>query len=96
MFVVVGLSHKTAPIEVRERLAIGRDALPEVLARLLREPAIGEAMVLSTCNRVEVYAAPRRSKPANHKLDPGAPPGETVELDDVAHAITAVLPATRQ
>jgi glutamyl-tRNA reductase len=91
VFVVVGLSHKTAPIEVRERLAIGRDALPEVLSRLLREPAIGEAMVLSTCNRVEVYAAPRRCKPDRAKLDPGAPPGEATDLEDVATAITTVL-----
>jgi glutamyl-tRNA reductase len=91
VFVVVGLSHKTAPIEVRERLAIGRDALPEVLSRLLREPAIGEAMVLSTCNRVEVYAAPRRRRISSPRLDPGAPPGEAIDLEDVAHAITAVL-----
>ena len=91
MFVVVGLSHKTAPIEVRERLAIGRDALPEVLDRLLREPAIGEAMVLSTCNRVEVYAAPKRQRISSGRFDPGAPPGETTDLEDVARAITSVL-----
>ncbi|AKT42352.1 glutamyl-tRNA reductase [Chondromyces crocatus] len=58
MIVVVGLSHKTAPIEVRERLAVGRDALPTLLQRLVAHPAIGEAVVLSTCNRVEIYAAP--------------------------------------
>jgi glutamyl-tRNA reductase len=60
VIVVVGLSHKTAPIEVRERLAIAQAALPELLGRLVAQPAVGEAVVLSTCNRVEVYAAPRR------------------------------------
>ncbi|UQA63475.1 glutamyl-tRNA reductase [Polyangium aurulentum] len=58
--VAVGLSHKTAPIEVRERLAIAQAALPELLGKLVEQPAVAEAVVLSTCNRVEVYAAPRR------------------------------------
>ncbi len=60
MIVVVGLSHKTAPIAVRERLAVPRDALPALYERMLSDRAIGEAVVLSTCNRVEVYAAPPR------------------------------------
>jgi glutamyl-tRNA reductase len=54
--IVVGLSHKTAPIEIREQLAFGATALPEVCRRLATTPATSEAMVLSTCNRVEVYA----------------------------------------
>jgi glutamyl-tRNA reductase len=54
---VVGLSHKSAPIGVRERIALPRAAVPEMLARLTAHPAIGEAVVLSTCNRVELYAA---------------------------------------
>lgn len=61
MIAVVGLSHKNAPLEVRERLALPKETLPEVLARLLAEPSIGEAVILSTCNRVEVYVAPKSS-----------------------------------
>jgi glutamyl-tRNA reductase len=57
VIVVVGLSHKNAPIEVREKLAVSRANVPEVIDRLVAQPAIGEALVLSTCNRVEVYAA---------------------------------------
>jgi glutamyl-tRNA reductase len=57
VIVVVGLSHKNAPINVREKLAVSRANLPEVIGRLVEHPAIGEAVVLSTCNRVEVYAA---------------------------------------
>jgi glutamyl-tRNA reductase len=56
---VVGLSHKTAPVEVRERFAGGRDILDELLARLTARPEIEEAMFLSTCNRVEVIALPK-------------------------------------
>jgi glutamyl-tRNA reductase len=54
--IIVGLSHKTAPIELRERLAFPEKHLKEALAELLRLPGISEGMILSTCNRVEVYA----------------------------------------
>jgi glutamyl-tRNA reductase len=57
VIVVVGLSHKTAPVEVREKLAFGADVLPEVLARLSARTELTEALFLSTCNRVEVFAA---------------------------------------
>jgi len=56
VIVVVGLSHRTAPLEVRERLVAGADALPAVLARLAGREELGEVMFLSTCNRVEVVA----------------------------------------
>ena len=50
MIVVVGLSHKTASLEVRERLALDREALCEVLRRLTRHDAVGEAVVLEPGN----------------------------------------------
>ena len=53
---IVGLSHKTAPIEVRERVAFAEDALADALRRLVAVPGVGEAMIVSTCNRVELYA----------------------------------------
>jgi glutamyl-tRNA reductase len=52
---VVGLNHDTAPLAVRESFAIPREKLPEALARVRDEAALAEAMILSTCNRVEVY-----------------------------------------
>lgn len=58
MIGIVGLSHATAPIEIRERIAIPRDEVPRVLERLVALPEVGEAMVVSTCNRVEVVVAP--------------------------------------
>jgi len=54
--VVVGLSHKTAPVEIREKLAVPESRLGEALARLCAYPGIKEGILLSTCNRVEVYA----------------------------------------
>jgi glutamyl-tRNA reductase len=57
LIVVVGLSHRSAPIEVRERLAVSHAAAPDLLRELVNHPAIAEALLLSTCNRVEVVAA---------------------------------------
>ena len=54
--IVVGLSHKTAPVEVREMLAIPASRMDEALARLCGYPDVKEGLILSTCNRVEVYA----------------------------------------
>jgi glutamyl-tRNA reductase len=55
VIVVVGLSHRTAPLAVREALAVSRESVGEALRRLREEAALREAMLLSTCNRVEVY-----------------------------------------
>src|SRR5437870_1794553 len=54
--VVVGLSHKTAPVEIREKLAVPESRMGEALARLCSYRGVREGIVLSTCNRVEVYA----------------------------------------
>lgn len=54
--VVVGLNHKTAPIALLERLAIGSDDLPKALHQLESYEHVLEGAVLSTCNRIEVYA----------------------------------------
>ncbi len=53
-FAITGLNHKTAPVEVRERLNFDQNALGPALAELKRLPGVQEGMVLSTCNRVEV------------------------------------------
>jgi len=51
---VTGVSHKTAPVEVRECLAFREETLPAALADLKRREGVVEALILSTCNRVEV------------------------------------------
>lgn len=52
-----GLSHRTAPISMRERLAVPPDGLAEALRRIREETGSREAVILGTCNRVEVYLA---------------------------------------
>jgi len=54
--VVVGLSHRSAPVEVLERVAVPAADAGKVLAQLLEREYVAEALLLSTCNRVEVYA----------------------------------------
>jgi glutamyl-tRNA reductase len=51
----VGASHKTAPLAVRERIALTEGGAEPLLHELTAHPAIGEAVVLSTCNRTELY-----------------------------------------
>ena len=54
-FLVLGLSHHSAPVEIRERFAFPESAVPGALERLRSEGLAGEAVLLSTCNRVELY-----------------------------------------
>jgi glutamyl-tRNA reductase len=54
--VVVGLSHRTAPIELRESVSFERSYVCDALGRLRAFPAIHESAILSTCNRVEIVA----------------------------------------
>lgn len=55
-FQLLGVNHKTAPVEVRELLAIPERKLPEALRQLLTLPGVSEGLILSTCNRVEILA----------------------------------------
>ena len=53
----VGASYRTADLGILERLTVPGDAVPRLLQKLVTQPYVGEAVVLSTCNRVEIFAA---------------------------------------
>jgi len=53
---LVGLSHKTAPVEIREKLTFPAHRQEDALSLLTSTPAIAEAVIVSTCNRTEIYA----------------------------------------
>uniref|UniRef100_E6QMA2 glutamyl-tRNA reductase n=1 Tax=mine drainage metagenome TaxID=410659 RepID=E6QMA2_9ZZZZ len=55
--ILIGINHKTAPIELRERVAIPRERLADAARLLAGTAGVREAMILSTCNRVEMLAA---------------------------------------
>jgi glutamyl-tRNA reductase len=63
---LIGMSHKTAPIEVRERFAVA-DA-GAALAKLVDDDAVDEAVVVSTCNRVEIALVTRSREAARHRV----------------------------
>ena len=54
--VVIGLNHRTSPVELRERFAFAEGKIPDALAALRASGVAHEATILSTCNRVEIYA----------------------------------------
>ena len=55
--VLIGINHKTAPVELRECLAFAAEEAEEALRRLVGDPAVREALLYSTCNRVELLMA---------------------------------------
>ncbi|SDZ99514.1 glutamyl-tRNA reductase [Desulfuromusa kysingii] len=58
--VIVGLSHKTAPVEIREKVAFSPAEIEHPLKQLLALPSVSEAVIVSTCNRVELYGISRQ------------------------------------
>ena len=78
MILVLGLNHKTAPVSIRERISFGPDILAGALRSLLEHPSVREALILSTCNRTELYSVldPNQGEPLAdwlgkfHGLDP--------------------------
>jgi glutamyl-tRNA reductase len=66
---LTGLNHRTAPVEVRERLAFEEKALPEALDQLRHCPGLVEGMILSTCNRVEIAVTADEEADANSAVE---------------------------
>ena len=76
---LLGVSHHTAPVDLRERLDFSKRGLPAALTAVSARPACGEAVVLSTCNRAELYV--RCEDPAAAHVDLAAFLSEFHEVD---------------
>jgi glutamyl-tRNA reductase len=94
----VGLSHREAPLALREQASVPPDQLPARLARLKALPGVREAMLLSTCNRLEIFAVADERAVAEdlvRELGPSAAQRATIrfEEDALAHLfrVTASL-----
>lgn len=85
--VLLGINHNTAPIEVRERLAIPAGRLADATRTLLHQPGIREGLILSTCNRVELLTI---------QEDSATPDGTPPDLPRFLHEYFALAPATLQ
>jgi len=82
VIIAVGLNHKVAPVEMRERFAMSGDRLAEVLDAL--GSIARERVVLSTCNRTEVYAVPQRPKQAAEEIKNFLHQQQCPDIDDAA------------
>jgi glutamyl-tRNA reductase len=86
MIWVLGLSHRTAPIDLRERVALDDVATTTLLRKLTASTVVAEAMVLSTCNRVELYFVASKSESlvigdeANRSLDEHSSDEQAVDV----------------
>jgi glutamyl-tRNA reductase len=58
--VVIGVNHRSAPLDLLERLTVGAEDLPKVLSFASQRDYVSEAVVVSTCNRTEIYAVVER------------------------------------
>ena len=105
MIGVVGLSHKTAPIEVRERLALPRDVVPRLLEDLASAPGVGEVggteaggrgsgEIAADVLELPLGLAPTRLGEPQHRLDVGATRGTSAMV--VWPAPTFCAPARRR
>jgi glutamyl-tRNA reductase len=85
---LVGLSHKSAPIEVRERVALSGEDLKAALGELRAMDGVQEAFVVSTCNRVEVYVQAEGDGPARRFFTSRAPEaGDHLYVKEGAEAV---------
>jgi glutamyl-tRNA reductase len=82
---LVGTSHRTAPVEVRERFAVAESRIPEALRHLTSHPAIEEAVIVSTCNRVEFVLKVRENADGMEAVREFARNYSGLSLDEFAH-----------
>ena len=105
--ICVGISHKQAPIAVRERLAVPKEQLPDRLQELRQLPGIREVLLVSTCNRLEIFAAtssPQSAEDILRALGPDAAPVAARRFDDdavrhlfrVAASLDSMVPGEAQ
>lgn len=80
--ILVGVNHKTAPVEIRERLAFSDEACAEGLRRLVDGEVVREGLIVSTCNRVEILSAT-----TTEQMESGA--GRLAQFLDVAGELPA-------
>ena len=86
-FICVGLSHKQAPIAVREQLAVSAESLPARVRKLKALPGVREAMLISTCNRLEIFAIADEKSAGEEilsELGPVAAPHAVCRFDEEA------------
>jgi len=81
----LGLNHRTAPVEVRERFAVGTPKLGEAAREIAELPGLSEGVVVSTCNRTEFYIAANDAEAGLKALEKALADRHALEPDATAH-----------
>lgn len=81
--ILIGLSHKTAPINVRERLSFTENQIEGALFDLISLPSVTETIILSTCNRTEIYAVTNPPRNGNEEIVKYICESKNVERDKI-------------
>lgn len=64
----LGINHKTAPVSLRERVTFSPESIDQALASLLQQPLVQGGVVLSTCNRTELYLSVEQQENLHEQL----------------------------
>lgn len=88
---VVGLSHKTAPVEIREKLSVPDDAKERAIAQLKGYPHLEEVAILSTCNRLEVYVIAKETENGVRELTQFLAEWSQIPLAELRHHLFILL-----
>lgn len=83
----LGINHKTAPVALRERVAFGPDVLEQALESLLAQPMVQSGVVLSTCNRTELYLSVEQQTDLQQRLVRWLCDYHQLSEDDVLHSL---------
>ena len=84
---LVGLSHKTAPVEIREKLTFPANRQDEALALLTSNPDVSEAVIISTCNRTEIYAVTTTQTDGPSTIIDFVADYHGLDRDELAHSL---------
>ena len=95
-FFVSGMNHVTAPVHVREQLALEEEKIREILSDLAGRGFFGEVMILSTCNRVEVYGVAEAPGEARQAAFSRLGAHRGLSLRDIASKLNAEGHTTRR
>ena len=88
--VVIGINHRTAPVDIREKVVFAGEELPEALRELTALPGVSEALIVSTCNRTELYCFAEIAGSAGRDGEETADDGGMAPLAD-AQSLSAPL-----
>ncbi len=92
--ILVGFNHKTAPVEVRERFSFSQSLLEAGLAKLSEKNNVEECLILSTCNRVEVYAVSQNAQGCVEDIKGFLSEFHSVSLDSFSSYLYVMLDQT--